>query len=99
MTLRTKTREGLGVSLGGVAHSFLKVGGTLSDASMGLDAAGSVTTTGTAVATGGLSVLANGLWDRVSAEADICSHPQDSADDSMWWIREAGRDRLEYETR
>jgi len=79
LTLRTKTREGLGVSLGGVVNSFLKVGGTLSNPSLGVDAAGSVTTTGAAVATGGLSVLARGLWDRVSAEADICDQSDDSA--------------------
>lgn len=79
MTLRTKTREGLGVSLGGVANSFLKIGGTLGAPSLGVDAAGSVTTTGAAVATGGLSVLARGLWDRASAEADICAQSQDVA--------------------
>jgi uncharacterized protein involved in outer membrane biogenesis len=78
LTLRTKTREGLGVSLGGVVNSFLKVGGTLSNPSLGVDAAGSVTTTGAAVATGGLSVLARGLWDRVSAEADICAQPDET---------------------
>lgn len=78
MTLGTKTREGLGVSLGGVVNSFLKVGGTLNDPSMGVDAAGSATTTGAAVATGGLSLLARGLWDRVSAEADICAQPEAS---------------------
>jgi uncharacterized protein involved in outer membrane biogenesis len=78
LSLRTKTREGLGVSLGGVVNSFLKVSGTLKEPSIGVDAAGSVTTTGAAVATGGLSVLAKGLWDRVSAEVDICSDDSNS---------------------
>jgi uncharacterized protein involved in outer membrane biogenesis len=73
MTLSTKTREGFGVSLGGVVNSFLKLGGTLGAPSVGVDAAGSVTTTGAAVMTGGLSVLAKGLLDRVSAEADLCA--------------------------
>ena len=77
MALRTKTREGLGVSVGGVVNSFLKIGGTLREPSVGVDAAGSVTTTGAAVATGGLSLLARGLWDRVSAEADICAREDD----------------------
>jgi hypothetical protein len=31
-----------------------------------------MTTTGAAVATGGLSLLAKGLWDRAKASADIC---------------------------
>ena len=81
LTLRTKTREGFGVSLGGVVNSFLKVGGTLAAPSIGVDAAGSVTTTGAAVATGGLSVLARGLWDRVSAEADLCSTLESRSDE------------------
>jgi uncharacterized protein involved in outer membrane biogenesis len=80
LTLRTKTREGLGVSLGGIVNSFLKIGGTLNDPSLAVDAAGSVTTAGAAVATGGLSVLARGLWDRVSAEANICAEPEKPAD-------------------
>jgi hypothetical protein len=37
-----------------------------------IDTASSVTTAGAAVATGGLSLLARGLWDRVSAQKDIC---------------------------
>jgi len=73
LTMRTKTREGLGLSLGGLVNSFLKIGGTLAAPSMGMDAAGSVTTTGAAMATGGLSVLAKGLFDRVSAESDLCT--------------------------
>ena len=72
LTMRAKPREGIGISLGGVANSLLKLGGTLRKPQMGIDAAGTVTTTGAAVATGGLSLLARGLWDRVSAEVDIC---------------------------
>lgn len=72
ISLRSKPREGFGVSLGGVANSFLKLGGTLRNPKIQIDAASSVATTGVAVATGGLSLLAKGLWDRVSAEADIC---------------------------
>jgi hypothetical protein len=31
-----------------------------------------MTTTGAAVATGGLSLLAKSMWDRVKAQSDIC---------------------------
>jgi hypothetical protein len=31
-----------------------------------------MTTTGAAVATGGLSLLAKSMWDRVKAQGDIC---------------------------
>jgi hypothetical protein len=34
-----------------------------------------MTTTGAAVATGGLSLLAKSLWDRVKAQGDICKAP------------------------
>ncbi|MDJ0813713.1 MAG: AsmA-like C-terminal region-containing protein, partial [Woeseiaceae bacterium] len=72
ITFRIKPREGIGVSLGGLVTSFIGVGGTLADPSISLDPGRSAATTGAAFATGGLSLLARGLWDRVSAEASIC---------------------------
>lgn len=77
LTIRTKTREGLGLSLGGVVNSLLAVGGTISEPALNIDPAGSITTAGAAVATGGMSVLAKGLWDRLSAETDICKKAAD----------------------
>ena len=68
LSMRAKPREGFGVSLGGIANSFMKLGGTLKKPRLSLNAGSSVA----AVATGGLSLLAKGLWDRVSAEADMC---------------------------
>jgi uncharacterized protein involved in outer membrane biogenesis len=82
ITVRTKTREGLGLSLGGVVNSLVAVGGTISEPSLTIDPAGSVTTAGAAVATGGISVLAKSLWDRLSAEADICAAPTETAQDT-----------------
>ena len=46
--------------------------------SIAIDAMSSVTTTGVAVATGGLSLLARGLWDRVSAEASVCEEDEEA---------------------
>ena len=77
LTLKSKPREGFGISLGGVANSFLKLAGTLQKPRLQIDAASSVTTTGAAVATGGLSLVARGLWDRVTAQADICGNQND----------------------
>jgi len=73
VTIRSKPREGIGVSIGGLTASFLKVGGTLKSPQLMLDAKGTATTTGIAVATGGFSLLAKGLADRLSASADICA--------------------------
>ncbi len=72
ITFRIKPREGIGVSLAGLATSFISVGGTLANPSISLDPGRSAATTGAAVATGGLSLLARGLWDRLSAEKSIC---------------------------
>ena len=72
IAFRAKPREGLGISLGTVANQLLEVRGTLKSPRVGVDAGRTATTTGAAVATGGLSLLARGLWDRLSAEGDIC---------------------------
>ena len=72
IAFRAKPREGIGISLGTVANQLLEVRGTLKSPRIALDAGRTATTTGAAVATGGLSLLARGLWDRLSAEGDIC---------------------------
>jgi len=73
---RANPREGIGISLGTVANQLLSLRGTLMSPSIAIGAMNSVTTTGAAVATGGLSLLARGLWDRLSAEASICENEQ-----------------------
>lgn len=72
IAFRAKPREGIGISLGTVANQLLEVRGTLASPRIRLDAGRTATTTGAAVATGGLSLLARGLWDRLSAEGDVC---------------------------
>ncbi len=72
LSLQATPREGLGISIGSVANSFLKLGGTLRSPKLQIDKTGSITTTGAAIATGGLSLVAKGMWDRVKASADIC---------------------------
>ena len=72
LSLRMKQRKGLGINLVGVANSFMRLGGTMRAPKMRLDPTGSAKTTGAAVATGGLSLLARGLWDRASAGSGIC---------------------------
>jgi uncharacterized protein involved in outer membrane biogenesis len=78
VNFRAKSREGLGVSLGSVANSFLGVRGTLGSPRITIDPKGTVTTTGAAVATGGLSLLARSMWDRLSAEKSICAKDPDA---------------------
>ena len=71
-TIHAVPREGIGISIGGVVNSLIKLGGTLKKPRLAIDPMSSATTTGIAVATGGLSLLAKGLWDRASAEKSIC---------------------------
>jgi uncharacterized protein involved in outer membrane biogenesis len=78
VNFRAKPREGLGVSLGTLANSFLGVRGTLDSPRVTVDPKGSITTTGAAVATGGLSLLARGVWDRLSAARSICEDKTDA---------------------
>jgi len=81
MTFRAKPREGLGVSVGGLVNSFIKLGGTLGRPKLQVDPKGTVVTGGVAVATGGLSLLAKGLFDRLSAQADICAQDKTVRED------------------
>lgn len=69
---RAVPREGFGISIGGIANQFLSLRGTLKSPRISVDARSTVTTTGAAVATGGLSLLARGMWDRFSAGSSIC---------------------------
>ena len=72
LAIRAKPREGLGVSLGGSVNSFLRLGGTLRSPKLQIDPKGSAFTGGAAVATGGFSLLAKALYDRMSGQMDIC---------------------------
>ena len=76
--VRAKPREGLGISLGGVANALIRIGGTLKSPRLIFDSKSAATTTGAAVATGGLSLLGRSLLDRLSGAADICEQMRDN---------------------
>ncbi len=72
---KPKPREGLGLNLTSLAD-FVRLGGTLSNPQVKTDAKGAATAgikVGAAVATVGLSILAEGIFDRVTADADVCA--------------------------
>jgi hypothetical protein len=68
----TKPRKGLGLSASMITNPYISVGGTLAEPSLSMKPLEALTTTGVAVATGGLSILGRGLWDRVTAEKKVC---------------------------
>ena len=83
----TRPREGIGVSAGMFTNPFIKLEGTLASPRVAIGAKGAVSGA-VAVATGGASVVAQGLADRARGEADVCkttleeaSRPAARADD------------------
>jgi len=68
----SKPRRGLGISAGDLVNPFIRVGGTLARPSLALDAADTVVRGGLAVATGGLSILADSLAKRFLSSRDPC---------------------------
>jgi uncharacterized protein involved in outer membrane biogenesis len=68
----TKPRKGVGISADMFVTPFVRVAGTLASPSVGLNKTGATVTTGAAIATAGLSLVAQGAMDRVTAEVDRC---------------------------
>ena len=68
----TKPRKGIGVSASMITNPYIKLGGTLSNPSVQLKGVQAVASTSVAVATLGLSVLAKGMLDRITAEKKVC---------------------------
>jgi uncharacterized protein involved in outer membrane biogenesis len=68
----TKPRKGLGISASMLTNPYIKLGGTLADPSIELKPLEAVTSTGVAVATMGISLVAKGMFDRIMAEKKVC---------------------------
>ena len=68
----TKPRKGIGLSATMITNPYIKLGGTLSNPSVQLKGVEAVASTGVAVATLGLSLVARGMFDRVTAEKKVC---------------------------
>ena len=68
----TKPRKGIGVSASLITNPYIKLGGTLANPSIEMKPIEAMTSTGIAVATGGISILAKGLFDRITAEQKVC---------------------------
>jgi AsmA family protein len=69
LEFNTRSRKGIGISASKAITPYFKIGGTLAYPSMALNVEGAAVSGGAAVATGGLSILASGLWDRWVATA------------------------------
>jgi uncharacterized protein involved in outer membrane biogenesis len=72
LSWNAKPRKGVGVSASAITNSYIKIGGTLGSPSLEVKPLRAVTATGAAVATAGLSLLASGMWDRITADKKVC---------------------------
>jgi hypothetical protein len=70
---KTSARNGLGFSAGELLNAYVKVSGTLARPYLTVDPTGTLVYGGAAFATGGLSILATTLWDRISRQRDPCA--------------------------
>ncbi len=68
----TKPRKGIGVSASMITNPYIKLGGTLANPAIELKPMEAVASTGVAVATMGISLVAKGMLDRVTAEKKVC---------------------------
>ena len=69
IAVNTRARKGIGINTTKAVTPFIRVGGTLANPRLVLDKKGVALSGGAAVATGGLSILAESLWDRWVATA------------------------------
>jgi len=64
LAFNSRSRKGVGISAGKAITPYFKLGGTLAYPRLVVDPKGVALSGGAAVATGGISILAEGLWDR-----------------------------------
>ncbi len=73
LSMRTLPRKKLSLSVGEVLNPYVGIGGTLARPKLAVDAKGALISGGAAAATGGLSILAKGAWDRLTGGKDGCA--------------------------
>jgi hypothetical protein len=82
--IETTPKKVVSFSASELINPYIQVVGTLARPQLAVDEAGVLITGGVAVATGGLSLLAKGLWNRLSQSGDPCKEV------SMAAIKELG---------
>lgn len=65
-------REGIGVSATSIVNPYVKITGTLARPTLSFAPTRAAISYGAAVASGGLSVLAKGVWDRLASSGQQC---------------------------
>jgi hypothetical protein len=77
----TRSRKGVGISVSKAITPYIKLGGNLANPQLAFDARGAAVSGGAAAVTGGLSILAAGLWDRwIATSKNPCRELYDTAE-------------------
>jgi len=79
LTFKTTPKRTLSVSAGELVNPYVRVVGTMGRPRLAVDEKGFLISGGAAVATGGLSILARGVWDRMSRSKNPCKQTADGA--------------------
>lgn len=77
--IETTPKKLVSFSASELINPYIQVVGTLARPQLAVDEAGVLITGGAAVATGGLSLLAKGLWNRLSQSRDPCKEVSTAA--------------------
>jgi hypothetical protein len=83
VAIQTTPRRGVGISAGQLINPFIKITGTLAKPRLSIDEQGVIFKGGAAVATGGLSLVATGLWDRIKRTDDACGESAKAGRESL----------------
>jgi len=83
VAIQTTPRRGVGSSAGQLINPFIKITGTLAKPRLSIDEQGVIFKGGAAVATGGLSLVATGLWDRIKRSDDACGESAKAGRESL----------------
>ena len=81
--INTTPRKALGVSAGELVNPYIKVIGTLAAPRLAVNQKGLLVSGGTAVATGGISLLAKAAWDRLSRAGDPCKNATEQGQQAL----------------
>lgn len=72
LNFATQPRGGLGITPSSIINPYFKVGGTLTAPRLRLDAQSASLAYGAAAATGGISLIVQGVWNRLQGERNPC---------------------------
>jgi uncharacterized protein involved in outer membrane biogenesis len=90
-TIRTVPQKGLGLSVGDLVNPYVMLSGTFAKPALTLDPEGALIEGGTAVATGGISILAKRFKQRFIDDKDACGKALNEAEPRFAELRDKYR--------